>query len=84
MLNDICDRVTKENALGNLFLGIIENKLGRAEESITRIGLAEQYLHHSAYWHKRFETLQLNTLLQRYGGANKRKTDGTPTYESVP
>ena len=84
MLNDICDRVTKENALGNLFLGIIENRLGRAEESIRRIGLAEQYLHQSAYWRKRFDTLQLNTLLQQYGGANKRKTHGTPTNESVP
>mgnify|MGYP003394557085 CR=1 FL=1 len=62
MLADICDRITKDNPLGNLFLGIVEDKLGSRAEALRRVQLSRRYVMESAYWKKRFEALNLFAL----------------------
>ncbi|TVM00944.1 MAG: hypothetical protein CV087_11705 [Candidatus Brocadia sp. WS118] len=58
MLRDICDRVP-ENPLSTLFLGILEQRLGKSKESQERKVQAKTYLDNSTYWQKRFEVLNL-------------------------
>lgn len=62
-LVDVCDRITKENPLGNLFLAVIRQKLGETEEAKRRAAIAETYLNESAYWQTRFRTLGLYEVL---------------------
>lgn len=64
ILTDICDRMTKENPLANLFLGIINQKLGDFEESKIRRDVAKTYLDTSEYWKSRFEALNLNNIME--------------------
>ena len=62
MLRDVVDRVTRENPLGNLFLGVIEEKLGNPTESGRRVALSETYVARSAYWQARFNALRLDEV----------------------
>lgn len=57
MLVDVCDRVTKDNPLGNYFLAVIADKKGDATERTQRMCMAMAYLNSSAYWQRRFEVL---------------------------
>lgn len=61
-LRYICDRAYKNNAIGNLFLGIVEQKIGNIQESVKRMSLAKKYVNDSSYWSKRFEVLDLYKL----------------------
>lgn len=63
MLREICERMTTENALGTLFLAIAEDKLGNHIEAARLFELTKAYLNNSAFWQKRFETLNINNLL---------------------
>lgn len=67
-LEDVCDRITKENPLANLFLGVIESKLGNSRESRRRKSIARSCLQDSVYWQRRFEALELYSLLEESGG----------------
>lgn len=69
ILTDICDRMTKENPLANLFLGIVNKKLGNIEESIKRNQFAKIYLESSEYWKSRFSALNLGEVMVQAGAA---------------
>lgn len=62
ILTDVCDRMTRQNPLANLFLGIVEEKLNNKVAALRRFNLAREYLSTSAYWQKRFEVLNLMTI----------------------
>jgi radical SAM superfamily enzyme YgiQ (UPF0313 family) len=62
LLINISDRATAENPLSNLFLGIIENKLGNQKEAERRISLSKEFLCASEYWSNRFSVLGLDNL----------------------
>ena len=59
MLINICDSKTNENPEGNLFLGIIEQKLGNEQAAEKRFGFTRTYLKESAFWKTRFKELDL-------------------------
>ncbi len=59
-LQDISDRMTRDNPLSNYFLNIVKIKLGKKKEGKERLKLAKEYLKKSNYWKSRFETLGLN------------------------
>jgi len=63
MLEEVCDRITKDNALGNLFLGVALSRLGDHEGARKRAVLAEKFASQSEYWQRRFEALDLYKLL---------------------
>ena len=65
ILTDICDRMTKNNPISNLFLGIVEDKLGNIVESTLRKEKAKDYLSESEYWKKQFSALKIHNLLQQ-------------------
>ena len=62
-LIDVCDRMTRDNPLGNLFLGIVLTKIGRNDEAQMRYKIANSCLNSSSYWTARFKTLDLDTVL---------------------
>jgi radical SAM superfamily enzyme YgiQ (UPF0313 family) len=62
-LTDVSDRMTMGNPVSNLFLGIIEEKLGNHDEGIRRKILASDYVSDSKYWQTRFDVLDLTELL---------------------
>lgn len=65
-LEDICNRIATDSAIARLFYGITLNKLGdtgSAKQSITE---AKKLVNESAYWQKRFETLDLFYLLNSF------------------
>ena len=62
-LIDVCDRMTRDNPLGNLFLGIVLTKIGRNDEAQMRYKIAKSCLNSSSYWTARFKTLDLDTVL---------------------
>ena len=57
MLLDVCDRVTKDNPLGNYFLSVIEMKGGDLDAAHFRARECQKFLNESEYWQRRFETL---------------------------
>jgi radical SAM superfamily enzyme YgiQ (UPF0313 family) len=63
-LKDISEKKTSENPLSNLFLSIVEEKLGNIAESEKRMKLTKRYLENSAFWRTRFETLDLYKLIK--------------------
>jgi len=62
-LRDVCDRMTLDNPLSNLFLGIVESKLGNVEQAQERKGMTKGFLDKSEYWKQRFKVLGLENLL---------------------
>jgi radical SAM superfamily enzyme YgiQ (UPF0313 family) len=65
-LRDICERVP-ENPLSNLYLGIVEEKLGNGEEAREGKRRAAEYLRASDFWRRRFESLGLYRLMEGNG-----------------
>ena len=59
-MQDISDRMTRDNPLSNYFLNIVKKKLGKEEEGEKRELLVKEYLQKSNYWSSRFEALGLN------------------------
>ena len=62
-LTDVSDRMTIGNPVSNLFLGIVETKLGSVDEGARRKLLAGEYMNESKYWQTRFESLNLTELI---------------------
>jgi len=62
-LTDVSDRMTIGNPVSNLFLGIVETKLGSHTEGSRRKLLAKEYMNESKYWQTRFDSLNLTELL---------------------
>jgi radical SAM superfamily enzyme YgiQ (UPF0313 family) len=65
MLVDICDRIAPDSPMGWLFKGIVDQKLEKPELARTVIPVTRHIVDGSAYWQKRFDTLQLNPLLEK-------------------
>lgn len=59
ILRDICDRFTRGNPMANLFLMIVEERLGCTNEAALRKQLTEEFLASSAYWRTRFQAFDL-------------------------
>lgn len=58
-LQDISDRMTRDNPLSNYFLNVVKKKLGKNSEANNRLKLARDYLNKSDYWKSRFDILNL-------------------------
>lgn len=65
MLRQITDEFTFENSLGNLFMAVLEQKLGNLDEGRERLGLAEKFLNESAYWQRRYEALEIHHVVDQ-------------------
>jgi hypothetical protein len=63
-LEDVSDRMTFGNPLSNLFLGVVESKLGHLEEARKRERMTRDFLGQSEYWQQRFHVLSLESLLK--------------------
>jgi len=59
LLRDVADRITTENPLANMFLAIIEDKIGTPLDARARRENVARFTADSAYWAKRFEVLGL-------------------------
>ena len=62
-MNDICERIAPHSANAQLFQGVIERKLGNVQEAKRRALLAKNIVDGSAYWQKRFDALELYSLM---------------------
>lgn len=62
-LQNILDRIPKHVALASLYLGVINQKLGKFEEASRNFEATDRYLEESAFWRLRFEKLGLNDFL---------------------
>lgn len=62
-LTDICDRMTVNNPLTNLFLAIVLEKIGEYDAARNRKIQARTYLESSNYWLARFKDLNLMRFL---------------------
>lgn len=58
-LRDVSDRMTVANPISNLFLSIVESKLGDAAEAARRKSMAKRFVEASQYWGQRFRALGL-------------------------
>lgn len=61
-LVDISNRMSIDNPLSTLFLGIVENKLGNLQEAEKYFSLSKKYLMKSIYWQNGFKMLDLERL----------------------
>lgn len=66
MLKQITDSYTKDNALGNQFLGVIAAKLKNMDEARRRLKIARDIQKNSAYWTVRFQKLRIYEDCQPY------------------
>lgn len=62
-LEDVCKRVAPQSVLAQLFYGITRQKLGDDQEANQRAKIVRELLTKSAFWRKRFEVLDLYSLL---------------------
>ena len=65
MFGTLFDQTHKENALGNLFFGLLECKRNNLNQANYRLGLAREFSKNSDYWRKRFLALGLNELIDK-------------------
>ncbi|MEK7607415.1 MAG: radical SAM protein [Patescibacteria group bacterium] len=65
-LRHIIARLPRHVALAGLFLGIVNQKLGNAEEAQINFNETDGYLEESAFWRVRFDALGLNNLLSEW------------------
>jgi len=66
LLFDVSFRMTKENPLSTLFLGIVLSKLGNHNEAKRYYGLSKNFLDKSAFWQKRFNILEINNIAKQW------------------
>lgn len=59
-LTDVCDRMTLDNPLPNLFLGLVEERLGDPVRAETRRQAARAFHDASPYWRTWFERLEVS------------------------
>ncbi len=65
-LRDVADRMTSAHPLANLFLGLVEHKLGNPHLATQRLCLSKHYLAQSDYWQVFFDVLGLRDLFQQH------------------
>jgi len=63
--SDICERIAPESPLAQLFYGITRKKLGDNAEASKRALLVRKLVRESAYWKKRFNALNLYSLIEQ-------------------
>ena len=66
LLFDVSFRMTKENPLSTLFLGIVLSKLGNHNEAKRYYRLSKNFLDKSAFWQKRFNILEINNIAKQW------------------
>ena len=66
LLFDVSFRMTKENPLSTLFLGIVLSKLGNRHEAKKYYALSKNFLNKSAFWQKRFDILEINNIVKQW------------------
>lgn len=62
-LTDVCSRMSLDNPLASLFLGIVCERLGDSAEAERRKAAARQFVA-TPYWRQRFDALRLTGLLE--------------------
>lgn len=65
MLYDVCHRIASDNPMAWLFLGIVDEKLADNAAARSVVPTVRAIVDNSAYWQKRFETLELYALLDK-------------------
>jgi radical SAM superfamily enzyme YgiQ (UPF0313 family) len=63
-LNDISGRMSINNPLSTLYLGIVEKKLGNLQGAQDAALLSRNYLKGSVYWKNRFDMLDLESIYE--------------------
>ena len=63
MLTEVCQRMTTDNALGWLFLGILSRKLDRHNEAKDMVDKARRCYDESKFWQVRFKALGIDEHL---------------------
>ncbi len=66
MLEEVCQRMTTDNALGTLFLGVLWHKLGRICDAQNMVDQAKRYHDESEFWRFRFRALHIDDVLKEY------------------
>jgi hypothetical protein len=61
-LNDVSCRMSINNPLSTLYLGIVERKLGDLQRAHNAALLSRKYLKGSVYWENRFDMLDLESI----------------------
>lgn len=62
-LSDVSDRMTRGNALSNMFVGLALAKLGEIDAACQRRDAARHFLENSSYWQRRFTLQNLHGFL---------------------
>ncbi len=63
-LEEVCMRKSSENPIGNLYLAVVRDKIGKHEQADESRKLARQYIGESKFWSIRFTGLGLDKLLE--------------------
>ncbi len=63
-LEEVCMRKSSENPIGNLYLAVVRDKLGKNEQAGENRKLAKQFIGESEFWSTRFTGLGLDKLLE--------------------
>src|SRR3989344_8505850 len=63
-LEEVCMRKSSENPIGNLYLSVVRDKIGKHEQAEESRKLAKQYIKESEFWSTRFTGLGLDKLLE--------------------
>lgn len=66
LLHDISFRMTIENPLSTLFLGIVLSKFSKHDKAKKYYALSKTYLEKSTYWQKRFNVLEIDSVIQQW------------------
>jgi len=61
-LKDVSERMTIDNPLSTLFLGIVEYKLDNLDKCRKYLSVSKDLLGRSEYWQNRFDVLNINRL----------------------
>jgi len=64
ILTNICERMSVNNPLSTMFLGIVENRLNQKNQALERFKRAKVLVGESEFWRIRFDALKLNDLLE--------------------
>ena len=67
-LEDVSDRMTINNPISNLFLGMVDQKLGDSDSAATRINNSRIFVENSDYWQSRFDEMNLVKYILPYRG----------------
>ncbi|MBF0126688.1 MAG: B12-binding domain-containing radical SAM protein, partial [Magnetococcales bacterium] len=66
-LTDVCDRRVGSNPIPNLFLALVNAKLGLFQDVERRVGMAREFFRRTHYWNQRLQGLgiELDDLIHR-------------------